>query len=298
MRVSKAHEPSTWEDPSLVQVWGPRYNVYVVAARDLPVFTLARLPDGGQDPPQGGGSGRAPADVPRRSAHAVRRGRAGARRPRERSSLRRLDRHARDPVGRRAAPRRLDDSPARDRPCARDARAGAPLRARLRPRDAAGIRQVGRDRSPTGRRGVRRARRRAAPRTDALERRLDPRSGRSDHPRASSVRGLAPDSCRAATPTRLGITTEDRALLVPDAGRRSELWTPRVWPGALLVDGKIVGTWRRAQARMTVQTWQRLSRCGAGGGRRGGRVVAVTHDGRADGRRLGLTRPLRRVMKR
>ena len=40
--------PSTWEDPSLVQVWGPRYNVYVVAARDLPVFTLGRLPDGGK----------------------------------------------------------------------------------------------------------------------------------------------------------------------------------------------------------------------------------------------------------
>src|SRR5262245_46997437 len=38
---------STWEDPSLVQLWGPRFSVYVVAARDLPVFSLARLPDGG-----------------------------------------------------------------------------------------------------------------------------------------------------------------------------------------------------------------------------------------------------------
>ena len=27
--------PSAWEHPSLVQVWGPRYHVYVVAARDL-----------------------------------------------------------------------------------------------------------------------------------------------------------------------------------------------------------------------------------------------------------------------
>jgi sarcosine oxidase subunit beta len=27
--------PSAWEDPSLVQVWGPRYQLYVVAARDL-----------------------------------------------------------------------------------------------------------------------------------------------------------------------------------------------------------------------------------------------------------------------
>ena len=40
--------PTTWEDPSLVQVWGPRFHVYVVAARDLPVFTLARLPEGGK----------------------------------------------------------------------------------------------------------------------------------------------------------------------------------------------------------------------------------------------------------
>ena len=38
-------EPSTWEDPSLVQVWGPRFSAYVVAAPDLAVFTLGRLPD-------------------------------------------------------------------------------------------------------------------------------------------------------------------------------------------------------------------------------------------------------------
>jgi hypothetical protein len=37
--------PSTWEDPSLVQLWGPRYNVFVVAACDLPVFSLGTLPD-------------------------------------------------------------------------------------------------------------------------------------------------------------------------------------------------------------------------------------------------------------
>ena len=58
----------------------------------------------------------------------------------------------------------------------------------------------------------------------------------------------------------LGITSEDRALLVPDAGQRGELWTPRVWPGALLVAGKVVGTWRRSQRTLTIQTWQRLSR--------------------------------------
>ena len=38
-------EPSTWEDPSLVQIWGPRGSVFVVAKRDLAVFTLSRLRD-------------------------------------------------------------------------------------------------------------------------------------------------------------------------------------------------------------------------------------------------------------
>ena len=38
-------EPSTWEDPSLVQLWGPRFSAYVVARRDLAAFTLGRWPD-------------------------------------------------------------------------------------------------------------------------------------------------------------------------------------------------------------------------------------------------------------
>src|SRR5438067_1424057 len=43
-RVAGAH-PSIWEHPSLVQVWGPRFSVYVVPARDHALFTLARYPD-------------------------------------------------------------------------------------------------------------------------------------------------------------------------------------------------------------------------------------------------------------
>jgi hypothetical protein len=50
-----------------------------------------------------------------------------------------------------------------------------------------------------------------------------------------------------------------RELLVPDAARRPELWTPRVWPGAVLVEGEIVGTWRRAQEKVTIQSWRRLT---------------------------------------
>jgi winged helix DNA-binding protein len=52
----------------------------------------------------------------------------------------------------------------------------------------------------------------------------------------------------------------DRELLVPDAKRRAELWTSRVWPGALLVGDEIQGVWRRAHDTLTIQTWGKLSR--------------------------------------
>ena len=38
-------EPAGWEHPSLVQLWGPRFQVYVIAQRDLAVFSLGRFPD-------------------------------------------------------------------------------------------------------------------------------------------------------------------------------------------------------------------------------------------------------------
>ncbi|HZX53793.1 MAG TPA: hypothetical protein VFE86_03890, partial [Ilumatobacteraceae bacterium] len=40
-------QPNAWEDPSLVQLWGPRFSAYVVAASDIAVFSLGRLPDPG-----------------------------------------------------------------------------------------------------------------------------------------------------------------------------------------------------------------------------------------------------------
>lgn len=51
----------------------------------------------------------------------------------------------------------------------------------------------------------------------------------------------------------------DRELLVPDAARRGALWTSRVWPGAVLIGGEIVGTWRRAEAVVVAAPWRRLS---------------------------------------
>ena len=38
-------EPTTWEDSSLAQLWGPRHQVYVVPKRDFALFSLGRFPD-------------------------------------------------------------------------------------------------------------------------------------------------------------------------------------------------------------------------------------------------------------
>jgi hypothetical protein len=50
----------------------------------------------------------------------------------------------------------------------------------------------------------------------------------------------------------------DREILVPDAKRRTELWTTGVWPGAVLVSGEIVGIWRRSAGEVSIDTWRRL----------------------------------------
>jgi hypothetical protein len=52
----------------------------------------------------------------------------------------------------------------------------------------------------------------------------------------------------------------ERELLVPRADQRERLWTSRVWPGALLVEGEIRGTWRRSQHTVRIDAWARLSR--------------------------------------
>jgi hypothetical protein len=38
-------EPATLDDPSLAQLWGPRYHTYVVAKRDFALFSLGRHPE-------------------------------------------------------------------------------------------------------------------------------------------------------------------------------------------------------------------------------------------------------------
>ncbi|MFC6083073.1 DNA glycosylase AlkZ-like family protein [Sphaerisporangium aureirubrum] len=52
----------------------------------------------------------------------------------------------------------------------------------------------------------------------------------------------------------------DRALLVPDAKRRGQVWRPLSGPGALLVDGEVAGTWRyrRSDRELTVSAFDRV----------------------------------------
>lgn len=63
---------SSWEHASLVQLWGPRYNDYVVAAPDLAVFSLGRLPAHPRSAARAARHGHALARAPRRPPVAVR----------------------------------------------------------------------------------------------------------------------------------------------------------------------------------------------------------------------------------
>jgi len=250
--------PSVWEDPSLVQVWGPRYHVYVVAARDLPVFTLGRLPDGGRI--------RERADDLAERLHVL----LGGGRMRYDDAGQALGVHgnnlryaaltgrltirwegARRPTVWTVPPPAVE-------------RAEATLELARRylhvfgPATAPGF-------GKWASIGVQQAARAIEELAGELIRVLTP-SGEAWLLAAdeSAIRGPeTPPAAARLLPSgdayTLGITTEDRALLVPDASQRAELWTPRVWPGAVLVSGKVAGTWRRAGRTVAIRAWQRLS---------------------------------------
>ncbi|MEW1585838.1 winged helix DNA-binding domain-containing protein [Micromonospora vinacea] len=68
---------------------------------------------------------------------------------------------------------------------------------------------------------------------------------------------------RLLGPFDLFLQAKDRATLVPDAAHVKELWPVLGRPGAVLVDGELVGTWRPRKSgkafTVAVQPWQRLS---------------------------------------
>ncbi|WP_262286232.1 winged helix DNA-binding domain-containing protein [Micromonospora sp. MA102] len=67
---------------------------------------------------------------------------------------------------------------------------------------------------------------------------------------------------RLLGPFDLFLQAKDRATLVPDPARAKELWPVLGRPGAVLVDGQLVGTWRPRKSgrtmKLAIQPWQKL----------------------------------------
>jgi hypothetical protein len=255
--------PMAWESTSLVQVWGPRYSAFVADARDAAIFTVGRLPDTGSTRRVAedladrlaallgdtrmiqGAAARALGEPPQRLRYATLSGRIRIR----------WD-GAKQPTIWIAPPPDISSRDARIELARRylhvfgpgtceafAAWAGIPPRAAAAAFDGcrASLTPV---RTPIG----------------------DAWILASDEPLA---RRAADAAASAAAPARLLPSgdayflfqrPDERTLLVENAAHRARLWTSRVWPGALLVGGVIAGTWRRADAAVSIETWRRLSR--------------------------------------
>jgi hypothetical protein len=255
-RVERAR-PTSWEHPSLVQLWGPRYSDYVIAAKDLPIFSLGRLP---QDARR-----CARAHDTARRLHAFLEGQrmpfgqAGRGMGVPHNSLRyasptgtlllRWD-GARQPVIWTTPAPDMDPADARLELARRYLHIFGPSTAASFDRWA----------------GISGGEARSA--FQALAGALTPVSTPiGDAWILSGDEAAFRAQPGPAAPARLLPSGDayyllwgpDRELLVPDPRRRAELWTTRVWPGALLVNGEIVGTWRRSAAEVSIDIWRRLS---------------------------------------
>jgi hypothetical protein len=251
-------EPSTWEHPSLAQLWGPRYQVYVVPTRDFALFSLARLPEDEK------GRLRAQQLAERLHAHL------GGRRMTDRELGRALGignemRYATTTgtLAIRWGGARAPEVWAVDAPEIEPADARLELARRylhvFGPSTADGFARWA---------GI--SRRSAAGTLTSLEGSLLPvRSPLGDEWLLAEDEAALRSAETAPAPARLLPSGDafflllrgaERELLVPREDRRERLWTSRVWPGALLVEGEIRGTWRRAQHTVRIEAWQRLSR--------------------------------------
>jgi len=255
--------PDGWEHPSLVQLWGPRFNDYVVSKQDLAVFSLGRLPISSKQFERAtrtadllhgflqgrrmpfGEAGRAMGVAHNSLRYAAPTGRV----------LMRWD-GARQPViwTLPAAPPEWTPEEARRELARRylhilgpgtaagfakwGGLAGAVAGAVFRELTAA--KELTTVRTPAGEAWILTS--------DEPAFHAEPQDG------SPGVRFLpSGDAFFLAWGA-------DREILVPDARRRSELWTSRVWPGALLVNGDIAGVWRRASAEVTIEPWRRLTK--------------------------------------
>lgn len=249
--------PSTWKDPSLVHVWGPRFSTYVVPARDRAIFTLARLPD---DPRR-----RQRAEDIAARVHAF----LAGRRLRDSEVQEALGLHngiksatmtgtivirwagARAPTMWTVPRPELDPLEARRELARRYLHVFGPATA------ASFAVWAGITAAEAGATFDGSSRSLVAVRTPIGEGWILARDepGFREPPGPPAAARLLPSGDAYYL-----LQEADRELLVLDARRRDELWTSRVWPGAVLVAGEIVGTWRRAQANPSIQRWRRLTR--------------------------------------
>jgi len=253
----EAVEPSTWEDSSLVQLWGPRYQVYVVAKRDFALFSLARLPEDEK--------GRLRAQQMAERLHAHLRGKRMT--DRELGTALGIGNElryatttgtlairwggARAPVVWAVAPAKIEPADARRELARRYLHVFGPASANGFARWA----------------GI--SRRSGAETFGSLEESLLPvRSPLGEEWLLAEDEPAFRAAETAPAPARLLPSGDayfllqgaDRELLIPRQDQRERLWTSRVWPGALLVEGEIRGIWRRAQHIVRVDAWSRLSR--------------------------------------
>jgi Winged helix DNA-binding domain len=250
--------PSTWEDPSLAQLWGPRYSTYVVPKRDFALFSLGRHPDSAK--------ARLRAERIAEQLHAYLDG------------ARMKDGEVAEALGVHSNSFRYAATTGTVAIRWEGARAptvwtlAAP---EIDPADA--CRELARRYlhvfGPTTAEGFARwagiSRGAAATAFASLEGSLlavrtplgDEWLLAEDEP-AVRAPGAAPAPARLlpSGDAYFLLDGAERELLVPRADQRERLWTPRVWPGALLVEGEIRGTWRRAQHTVRIDAWTRLSR--------------------------------------
>ena len=250
-------EPSTWEHPALAQLWGPRYHTYVVAKRDFALFSLGRLPENAK------GRLRAESIAERLHAHL------DGRRMTDREAAHALG------IGNSIRYAATTGTVAIRWEGARAPTVWTVVAADVDPADAR--RELARRYvhvfGPVTADGFARwagiSRRSATDAFASLGRSLLPvRSPLGDEWLLAEDEPVIRAGETAAAPARLLPSGDayflldgaERQLLVPREDQRQRLWTPRVWPGALLVEGEIRGTWRRAQHTVRVDAWARLPR--------------------------------------
>ncbi len=256
-RIERA-QASSWEHPSLIQIWGPRYNAYVVAKRDLAIFSLGRIPDDGR-------VRRVAEDLAGR-LHAILDG------------TRMTDREAGDALGEQH--NRLRYAALTGRVVMRWEGARAPIvwtvpQPELEPRHARlelarrYLHVFGPTTSDAFAQWAGIPLREGVAAFAALQKSSTPVQTplgnawilSADEPvYRAKARPAAPARLLPSGDTYFLLWGADRAFLVPDARHRGALWTSRVWPGAVLVEGEIVGTWRRAGGLVTIAPWKALPR--------------------------------------